>query len=82
MTTSFNIILPTKIFNNLAKEQPEEQAAYTKGRGTRDMLVCSQVLIEKVVTVDQQALIMLKAFDSVCHSQLFVAFLEKGFQKH
>ena len=49
------------------------------------MLVCLQVLIEKVIAMNQQAFIMFidysKAFDSVCHSQLFDAFLEKGFPK-
>ena len=50
------------------------------------MLVCLQVLIEKVIAMNQQAFIMFidysKAFDSVCHSQLFNAFLEMGFPKH
>ena len=44
------------------------------------------MLLEKVIAVDQQALIMFidysKAFDSVCHSQLIEIFLEMGFPKH
>ena len=75
-----------RLKRKLESEQPEEQTAYRKGRGTRDMLVCLQVLIEKVIAMNQQAFIMFidysKAFDSVCHSQLFDAFLEMGFPKH
>ena len=48
------------------------------------MLVCFQILIEKAM--DQQAFIMFinysKAFDSVCHSQIFGDLLEMGFHKH
>jgi hypothetical protein len=80
------IIIVDRLKQKLEQEQPEEQAAYRKGRGTRDMLVCLQVLLEKVIAVDQQVFIMFidysKAFDSVCHSQLFEAFLEMGFPKH
>ena len=50
------------------------------------MLVCLQVLLEKVLAVDEQAFIMFidysKAFDSVCHNKLFAAFLEMGFPRH
>ena len=80
------LIIVDHLKRKLESEQPEEQAAYRKGRGTRDMLVCLQVLIEKVIAMNQQAFIMFidysKAFDSVCHSQLFNAFLEMGFPKH
>ena len=80
------LIIVDRLKRKLEKEQPEEQAAYRKGRGTRDMLVCLQVLLEKVIAVDQQAFIMFidysKAFDSVCHSQLIETFLEMGFPKH
>ena len=80
------LIIVDRLKRKLESEQPEEQAAYRKGRGTRDMLVCLQVLIEKVIAMNQQAFIMFidysKAFDSVCHSHLFNAFLEMGFPKH
>ena len=63
------LIIVDRLKRKLESEQPEEQAAYRKGRGTRDMLVCLQVLIEKVIAMNQQAFIMFidysKAFDSV-----------------
>ena len=52
------------------------------------MLVCLQVLLEKVhvIAMDQQAFDMFidysKAFDSVSHNKLFSIFLEMGFPKH
>lgn len=50
------------------------------------MLVCLQVLLEKVIAMNQQAFIMFidysKAFDSVSHNKLFSIFLEMGFPKH
>ena len=57
-----------------------------KGEEPETCLSVLQVLIEKVIAMNQQAFIMFidysKAFDSVCHSQLFDAFLEMGFPKH
>ena len=44
------IILITRMKNKNEEELPDEQAAYRKGRGTVDMLVTLQVLIEKVLT--------------------------------
>ena len=80
------LIIGDRLKRKLESEQPEEQATYMKGRGTRDMLVCLQILIEKIITIYQQSFIMFidysKAFDSVCHCQLFNAFLEMGFPKH
>ena len=82
----FFLIIVDRLKRKLESEQPEEQAAYRKERGTRGMLVCLQVLIEQVIAMNQQAFIMFidysKAFDSVCYSQLFNAFLEMGFPKH
>ena len=50
------------------------------------MLVYLQVLIEKVMAMNQHAFILFvdysKAFDSVCHSRLFNALLKMGFPKH
>ena len=75
-----------RLKRKLELEQPEEQAAYRKGRGTRDMLVCLQVLMEKIIAVEQEIFIMFidysKAFDSVSHCKLREAFLEMGFPKH
>ena len=80
------VIIVNRMKQKLEQEQPEDQAAYRKGRGTRDMLVCLQVLLEKVIAMDQQAFIMFidysKAFDSVSHNKLFSIFLDMGFPKH
>ena len=69
------LIIVDRLKRKLESEQPEEQAAYRKGRGTRDMLVCLQVLIEKVIAMNQQAFIMFidysKAFDSVLPQPTF-----------
>ena len=50
------------------------------------MLVCLQVLLEKIIAIDEKVFIMFidysKAFDSVSHCKLFGAFLEMGFPKH
>ena len=77
-------IIVDRLKRKLELEQPDEQAAYRKGRGTRDMLVCLQVLIEKVIAMNQQIMFIdySNAFDSVCQSQFFNAFLEMGFPKH
>ena len=80
------LIIVNRMERKLKQEQPESQAAYRKGRGTRDMLVCLQVLLEKVIATDQQAFVMFidysKAFDSVNHRKLFTIFYEMGFPKH
>ena len=80
------LIIVNRLKRKLEFEQPEEQAAYRKGRGTRDMLVCLQVLIEKIIAIDGKVFIMFidysKTFDSVSHCKLFEAFLEMGFPKH
>ena len=80
------MIIVKRIKQKLEQEQPEDEAAYRKGRGTRDMLVCLSVLFEKVIAMDQQAYIMFidysKAFDSVSHNKLFSIFLDMGFPKH
>ena len=81
---------PTDIVDRLKRklefEQPGEQVAYRKGRGTRDMLVRLQVLMEKIIALDGKVFIMFidysKAFDSVSQCKLFKAFLEMGFPKH
>ena len=50
------------------------------------MLVCLQVLMEKIIAVEQEVFIIFidysKAFDSVSHCKLLEAFLEMGFPKH
>ena len=79
------LIIVDHLKRTLEFEQPEEQAAYRKGSGTRDMLVCLQVLIEKIFPMDEKVFIVFldysKAFDSVRHCKLFGAFLEMGFLK-
>ena len=80
------LIIVDSLKKKLEFEQPEEQVAYRKGRGTRDMLVCLQVLMEKITAIDGKVFIMCidysKAFDSVNQYKLFESFLEMGFPKH
>ena len=52
------LIIVDRLKQKLEQKQPEEQAAYRKGRGKRDMLICLQILIEKEIAMDQQAFIM------------------------
>ena len=58
----------------LEQELPEEQSAYRKGQGTRDMLVCLQILMEKILAIGEEVFIMFidysKAFDSVSNVKL------------
>ena len=42
----------------LEQKLSEEQAAYRKGRGTRDMLVCLQILMEKIFAIGEEVFIM------------------------
>ena len=71
---------------NIEMELPDEQAGFRPGRGTVDMLVIIQVLIEKVMGIGGQALVTFidysKAFDSISHVQLFDIMLELGFPEH
>ena len=80
------IMIVDRLKRKLEFEQPEEQVAYRKGRGTRDMLVWLQVLMEKIIAIDGKVFIMSidysKAFDSVSQCKLFEAFLDMGFPKH
>ena len=58
----------------MEQELPEEQSAYRKGQGTRDMLVCLQILMEKILAIGEEVFIMFidysKAFDSVSNVKL------------
>ena len=80
------MIIILRLKAKLDQELPEEQAAYRKGRGTVDMLVCLQILMEKIIALGQKAFIMFidysKAFDSVSHIKLFSAMIEMGFPAH
>ena len=83
------LIIVDRLKRKLEFEQPGEQAAYIKERGTRDMLVCLQVLTKKIIAIDGKVFIMSidmidysKAFDSLSQSKLFEVFLEMGFLKH
>ncbi len=70
----------------LEQELSEEQAAYRKGQGTRDMLVCLQLLMEKMLGIGVEVFVMFidysKAFDSVSHIKLFDVMKEMGFPVH
>jgi hypothetical protein len=69
------------------RELPEEQAGFRPGRGTRDMLVILQLLIEKTNAMSNTDLYMVfidytKAFDRVSHPRLLDVMLSMGIPKH
>jgi hypothetical protein len=81
------IIILERIRKKIEEEQPDEQSAYRKGRGTADMLCCIQVLIEKTLAMSDQACYILfidysKAFDSISQIQLFDMMNSMGFPRH
>ena len=79
-------ILLNRMRKKIEMELPDEQARFRPGRGTTDMLVIIQVLIEKVMGIGGQALVTFidysKAFDNISHVQLFDIMLELGFPEH
>jgi hypothetical protein len=69
------------------RELPEEQAGFRTGRGTRDMLVLLQQIIEKSIAMADKTLYLTfidytKAFDTVDHHELFHVLLRMGIPKH
>ena len=62
-------ILLNRIRKKIEIELPDEQARFRPGRGTTDMLVIIQVLVEKVMGIGGQALVTFidysKAFDNI-----------------
>ena len=80
------MIIIHRLKTKLEQELPEEQAAYRKGRVTRDMLVCLQILMKKILAIDEEVFIMFidysKTFDSVSHVKLFAVMMEMGFPAH
>ena len=79
-------ILLNRMRKKIEMELPDEQADFRPGRGTADMLVIIQVLIEKVMGIGGQALVTFidysEAFDSISHVHLFDIKLELGFPEH
>jgi len=64
-------------------ELPNEQAGLRPGRETRDLLVYSQILVEKVNATQNSVLFLMfvdytKALDMVSHPKLFIVLLEMG----
>ncbi len=80
------IIILKRMRAKIEQELPDEQAGFRRGRGTADMLVAVQILIEKTLEMDGQAFIVFidysKAFDSISQTQLFDILSEMGFPKH
>ena len=80
------LIIVDRIQQQLIREIPETQAAYKKGRGTRDMLVSLQIISEKLLSIGKKEYVVFidysKAFDLVNHNQLFSTLLKMGFPKH
>ena len=82
-------ILLNRMRKKIEMELPDEQAVFRPGRagrGTADMLVITQVPIEKVMGIGGQALVTFidysKALDSISHVQLFDIMLEFGLPEH
>ena len=79
-------IMLNRMQKKIEMELPDEQAGFRPGRGTADMLVIIQFLIEKVMGIGVQARVTFidysKAFDSISHVQLFDIMLELGFHEH
>ena len=80
------IIILKRMRAKIEHELPDEQAGFRRGRGTADMLVALQILIEKTLEVDGQAFVVFidysKAFDSISQTQLFDILSEIGFPKY
>ena len=66
-------ILLNRMRKNIEMELPDEQACFRPGRGTADMLVIIQVLIEKVICIGGQKLVLL-LFTTAKHSIALVMF--------
>ena len=76
---------------NIEMELPDEQPYFRPGRGTADMLVIIQVLIEKLMGIGSQEFVTFidysktfgsishKTFDSIGHEQVFDIMLGPGF---
>jgi len=81
------IIILNRLRNKSEMELRNEQAGFRSGRGTRDLLVNIQILIEKVNATQNSVLFLrfvnyTKAFDMVSHLKLFKVLLEMGIPKH
>ena len=75
-------VILDRLKEKIEYELAEEQAGFRPSRGTSDMLCCIQIMIEKLLNVHKEAYIISidysKAFDSVCHQQLFETFKKNG----
>jgi hypothetical protein len=81
------IIIHNRIKQQSERELPDEQTGFRQGRGTRDLLVTLQILIEKVNQLSEGELYLLfidysKAFDTVNQSLLFTTMMNMGIPRH
>ena len=65
------------------RQLPEEQTGFRVGRGTRDALFIMQVIIEKLIDLENKELYLIfidysKAFDKMDHGRLFDVMLDMG----
>ena len=65
----------------------EEQTGFLAGQGTRDAIFIMQVMIEKLIDLENKELYLIiidysKAFDKVDHGRLFDIMLDMGIPKH
>ena len=79
------IIILNRMRSKVEFELSDYQAGYRKDRSTVDMLFVLQTIIEKVLSINEEAVITFidysKAFDSVKHSHLFETnyYVKDGF---
>lgn len=80
------IILLNRMKTKVESEISDFQAGYRKGRSTTDMLFVLQLIIEKILSIKEEAIITFidysKAFDSVKHDHLFKTMRMMGFPQH
>ena len=65
------------------RQLPEEKTGFRAGRGTRDALFIMQVMIDKLIDLENKELYLIfidysKAFDKVYHGRLFDVMLDSG----
>ena len=80
------IILLNRHRQKFENELPDEQAGFRRGRGTADMLCCTQNVIEKTLLMSERTCTVFidysKASDSVSHIQMFNILNDMWFPRH
>jgi len=80
-------IILNRLHQYSERQLPEEQTGFRAGQGTRDALFIMQVMIEKLIDLENKVLYLIfidysKAFDRVDHGRLFDIMLDMGIPRH